>query len=146
MVVEYRAEEGVVKEVQDGRALIQVNPRNPEACGSCCACSMWGNKNPELSVRDDGFRTGQKVTVKIPVTSRLLSIGLLFLSPVAGFTIGAVAGSAIKVEGIDRSAISAIGAILGFFVAVGFAVYANRKLASKHPIVVETRQDDAPET
>jgi len=85
-------ERGVVIEVKDGRALVEVTPA--EGCGKGCSCSaVEGNaglRRVELDA-PEGLRPGSVVTLEVSSGHVVASSAVVFLVPPAFFVLGAVA-------------------------------------------------------
>lgn len=145
MDTQYNTETGTVKRVEKGKAFVRIDRAAQKSCGGCCACASAGSGEFELRVPDNGYHAGQKLTLRIPVTSKYLSLLLLFVVPMVAFAAGAILGANLKLEGIDESAGAVLGAFGGFAVAFVIAFLANSYLASRHPILVEPAEPEAAE-
>ena len=83
-------ERGIVIEVNDGRALVEIEPG--EGCGKGCACSAVEGKEHlrrvEIEAPGD-VRPGSMVTLEVSSGQVIASSAVLFLGPPACFVAGA---------------------------------------------------------
>ncbi len=84
-------ERGIVIDVRDGRALVEVTPA--EGCGKTCSCSAVEGKahlrRVELEA-PEGVRPGSVVTLEVSSGQIVASSAAVFLGPPAFFVLGAV--------------------------------------------------------
>ena len=129
-------ERGVVIEVTDGRALIEVEPA--EGCGKSCSCSAVEGKahlrRVELEA-PEGVRPGAVVTLEVSSGRVVASSAALFLGPPLLFILGAV---------ISKPALAAVGVrinpdlgmmlfgAVGFLVGLAGALLFSRRSAKRH--------------
>jgi sigma-E factor negative regulatory protein RseC len=85
-------EKGKVISIQNGVALVELQPG--EKCGQCCACSLGGaGGKSSLEIKaPDGLRPGHEVTLEIDPAEIVKSSWTLFIFPLIALIVGAAAG------------------------------------------------------
>lgn len=118
---------GIVREVDDGRALVEVQRRT--ACGGCasqggCGTSViaaWFGRRPSrLWVRAaTPVRVGEPVVIGLPEATLLHASLLMYLLPVLGLVGGATVGSLLTGTGAGSDLPGIAGGVLGLLAGLG---------------------------
>ena len=107
-------EDGEVREVGDGRALVLV--RQSSACGKCSArgaCLTFGSMERTVEVRDPlGTNVGDRVKIGIRPARVVWASLLAYVFPVISMVVGALIGAHVGGAG-SRDGGAAIGAFAG---------------------------------
>jgi positive regulator of sigma E activity len=137
-------ERGIVIEVKDGRALIEVEPA--EGCGKSCSCSAVagkpGPRRVELEAPRD-VRPGAVVTLEVSSGQVVASSAAVFLGPPLLFIVGAAVSKpllgALGVRINPDMGTMLVGAV-GFLVGLVGALLFSRRSAKRRwltPRIVE---------
>ncbi len=123
-----KIEEGVVRSVTDGKAVVEINNISSEECARCGVCISAGDTTRLLHVESvPGLEAGNKVTLKIDSPSLYKGISLLFFLPVVSFIIGCIV--ATKIDFILPAAANARMGLMGllfFLMSLGLAAMYDR--------------------
>ena len=134
-----KIEEGVVRSVANGRAVVEISNTSSEECAKCGVCVSAGDMARLLNVASvTGLKAGDKVSLKIDSPSVYKGISLLFLLPTVSFIIGCVV--ATKIEFILPDAINArmgLTGLLFFLTSLGLAALHDRNIRTKNLIPPE---------
>lgn len=134
-----KIEEGVVRSVADGKAVVEISNISSEECARCGVCVSAGDTSRLLDVESiAGLKAGDRVTLKIDSPSIYKGISLLFFLPIVSFIIGCVV--AMKVEFILPGAVNArmgLTGLLFFLTSLGLAVLYDRNIRTKNLIPPE---------
>ena len=88
-------EKGIVIEIRDGTARVNLVPEDAGRCGSCHACDLGQDEKHEHVIEvpaTAGLAAGDEVFIEVPLPSRYLSIVLFFVLPLIFLGAGCVAG------------------------------------------------------
>jgi positive regulator of sigma E activity len=92
-----RIEEGIVKTIDNGRAVVEIKKASTEACARCGVCVAAGDTIRLIEVEAvPGLSLGKKVTLQIDSPSAYKSMSLLLFLPVVAFITGCMIG--VKVD------------------------------------------------
>lgn len=128
-------EYGVVIDVNDGRALIEVTPA--EGCGKSCSCSaVAGNarlRRVELEAPEDA-RPGSIVTLEVDARHLLATSAVVFLLPLVLLVAGVVGGNpllgALGVR-VDADLGMILSGAVGFLVGLVIGIMISRRGARR---------------
>jgi len=86
-------EQGLVLDVRNGRAKVEMAAKGGSCCGGCTFCSLEGNSRTlEMDAPDD-LRPGDRVRVQVPVRSAVTATLALFVVPLLLLMGGLAAGA-----------------------------------------------------
>jgi len=120
------SEEGIVTEVRGASA--QVRTVKSEACEACSAkgfCHDGGRDMLVTALNVARARPGDRVRLEIATGAFVKVMFLLYIVPVAALAAGALVGLALGGDGA-----AAMGAIVGFALAVVFVRARGRRMGS----------------
>ena len=139
--MKYRDENGVVVSVEDETAVVEILPADCASCPSrgCGACV--GPKRFTVPCGD--LEVGDRVRVRTPAFLGYAGAFFLFVSPLALFCAGIIAGSSIKIAGVRTDVLSLVLGFAGLAVAVAVARIADRLLRRRFPPEVRRVTTDA---
>ncbi len=122
-------EEGVVRSISNGKAVVEINNISSEECARCGVCVSAGDTTRLLEVKPvPGLEAGDKVVLKIDTPSLYKGASLLFFFPVVSFIIGCMV--ATKMDFILPAAENArmgLTGLLFFLTPLGLAALYDRK-------------------
>ncbi len=132
---------------------VVVRVARPEACDHCAArnaCETFGQKKEHLARARNvcGAAIGDRVKIRIPASSLLLSALVIYFLPALGLFVGALAGHHLLfLQTMGRDAASLLGGVGTLLVVVGFvALYAVRRRNNVLPEAFEVISPDPDET
>ncbi|MGR3295028.1 MAG: SoxR reducing system RseC family protein [Candidatus Bathyanammoxibius sp.] len=121
-------EEGVVRSVTNGKALVEVNYISSEECARCGVCVSAGDTSRLVDVESvPGLEAGDKVILKIDSPSVYKGLTLIFFLPIVSFIVGCIV--AAKIDFILPEANNARMGLTGLFfflVSIGSAILYDR--------------------
>jgi positive regulator of sigma E activity len=124
-------ERGIVIEVHDGRALVEIVPA--EGCGKSCSCSaVEGTPHLRRAELDapDGVRPGAVVTLEVSSGQVLTSSAVVFLVPPV-FFLGAALVSKPLLDALGARINPDLGMLIfgvaGFLIGLGGALVFSRR-------------------
>ncbi len=130
-------EVGVVKDIRDGKMVVEIERKS--ACSSCrmCAMSCEGEKIGLELENSIGAVNGDKVVLDLPGSSILFASVLVYAVPLAFFMMGMAAGN--HIFGGDQALVLVCGIM---FMAVGFFIVklVDKKLGSSGSINIKARK------
>lgn len=139
---------GEVIEIRDNTT-VHIKVKQTEKCGDCgskssCHTLSDASKERYVTALDPfGLKIGQRVKINLEAKNLVKASAIIFLSPLFGLFLGAIAGSYIaKSQGfqISADAGSVIGALLGLGISIiGLKIYNYilEKEKKFYPTVVE---------
>ncbi len=126
-------EEGVVRSVTNGKALVEINNISSEECARCGVCVSVGDTSRSIDVESvPGLVAGDRVILKIDTPSIYKGLSLLFLLPIVSFIVGCIV--ATKIDFILPEAVNARMGLTGLFfflVSLGSAALYDRSARKK---------------
>ena len=126
----YVEDTGTVVMTGPQKASVKLDHEQPEKCGSCCACSIFGNGSYTIDVDRGELREGDRVRVRIPRVNEYLSMLLVFGLPLGMFMGGVAVGTAFEADKRVGAA-SVVGGAVGLVVAFLVAWIVNRLVVKK---------------
>lgn len=139
-------EEGVVRSVTNGKALVEVNYISSEECARCGVCVSAGDTSRLVDVESvPGLEAGDRVILKIDSPSIYKGLTLIFFLPIVSFIVGCIV--AAKIDFILPEANNARMGLTGLFfflVSIGSAILydrvARKKLLPPEIVSVENKE------
>ncbi|MFQ5863146.1 MAG: SoxR reducing system RseC family protein [Candidatus Brocadiales bacterium] len=128
-----RIEEGVVRSVGNGKAVVEINNISPEECARCGVCVKAGDTTRLLDVKSvPGLVPGDKVTLKIDSPPLYKGISLLLFLPIVAFIIGCIVATEIDfiLPEADDARMGLVG-LFFFLISLGLAGLYDRHIRAK---------------
>ncbi|MFQ5957605.1 MAG: SoxR reducing system RseC family protein [Candidatus Brocadiales bacterium] len=134
-----KVEEGVVKSVSNGKAVVEINNTSSEECARCGVCVTAGDTTRLLEVNPiPGLEAGDKLTLKIDSPSPYKGISLLFFLPIVAFIVGCIVASDINfILPEAENARMGLTGLLFFLTSFGLAALYDRHIRSKGALPAE---------
>ncbi len=121
---------GTVVAVEGDVAVIRLRP--PAGCGqgaACERCAFLRAADLTLRVPRDGLEQGEAVRVSTPSGAATVGILVVYVLPLVLIVLGLVVGALVGGGHVGVEALA--GGAVGFALAVGIALLANRHLARR---------------
>lgn len=88
-------EQGIVLDVRDGRARVELERKGLGCCGGCAFCTSDGRSRTIEVDAPPELAPGDRVTVAVPVRTAIVGVFLLLVVPMVLLVGGTIAGSQV---------------------------------------------------
>ena len=143
-------EQGLVLDVREGRAKVEMQPRRGSCCGGCSFCTATGEGRTLELDASPGLQPGDRVKVRVPVRSAVIATVVLFAVPllllVGGVMAGAYAFPAAEATGQVNLFALLVGTVLAllWYGGVWLVERGRGERPDKVPQIVEVVHSNGP--